>query len=177
MRRGIYIGSGVVILLLSVPLVAVDLLSISSTILLILALFAIFTSFMTGKKLAAYLHDLRLASERKYSMGPALFIYAWLALFIVMVLLYTIFKLSLGYFVKLLFLPLGGAYLGMVYNLLLLAGAYFLFAACYHGKGFVTLWGKAAEESGRTADRAKEAVKNPARTVKSVEEEIKKYMP
>ncbi len=177
MGRSILLGVGIVLLVPAFVLAALDLYAISSALLFLLALLAIFTSFMTGKKLAAYIHDLHLASERKYTIGPALFIYAWLAMFIVMVLLYTLFKISLGYFVKLLFLPLGGAYLGMVYNLLLLAGAYFLFSAHYQGKGFVTLWGRAAEKSSKTMDRAKDAVMNPVKTMKGMSEEVRKRLP
>ncbi len=154
MGSKIRIAAGIVVILPAVLLFALDFSSLRSMLLEILALIAFLTSILTGKKMAMYLHDLHLASSKNYSLGPAMFIYAWLIAFVIFLLIYTIMKLALGYFVKIVMLPFGGSYVGLIYNTLLLFGVYLLFNGVYFSKSnFLTLWGKAAERGAKMPRR------------------------
>ncbi|NPA75458.1 MAG: hypothetical protein GXO25_05200 [Euryarchaeota archaeon] len=169
MGRGIYMGVGIGLLVPSVLLFAMDMYSLNSYILYALSALAFFGSIMAGKKLAMYVHDLHLAKERGYSLGPAMFIYMWLFMFVLFLILYTIAKVMMGYFVKLLFLPLGGAYLPLIYNPLALIALYLLFGGVYAKKeNFLTVWGKTSEDMHNMAKSAPEKIANvPAKGAKT----------
>ncbi|GEM_PF-3368285 len=157
MGKKTYVAMGYALLFLSLYLFIIDLLSLTSIILSILAILSFLTSMMTGKKMAAYVHDLHLASYRNYTLGPAFFIYLWLIPFVLFLLIYTLAKLMLGYFIKLALFPLGGSYIGLVYNILSLLSFYLIFSGLYSFRdGFITLWGKAAERGVRTGEAVKE---------------------
>ncbi len=163
-----YVLTGLLLLVPAIVLFAEDVLSIHSfsghsILLYLLSALAFAGAILTGRKLAAYVHDLHLSRERHRSVGPALFIYFWLFAFIFFLLLYTGAKLAFGYFVKILLLPLGGAYLQVIYNFLGLAGAYLTFAGIYHGReDFLTMWGRTARDvENISRDMPKKALSAP----------------
>ncbi len=143
--------AGAILLSAASLMFVMDLLSLHSYLLYALSGLAFFGSVMAGKRLGAYVHDLHMAKERGYSFGPAMFIYMWLFFFVLFLIIYTVAKLALGYFVKLLFLPFGGAYMPIIYNFLALGASYLLFSGIYSGKEkFITAWGKMSESMQRT---------------------------
>lgn len=174
--RGIYhIVSGAFLLILAIMLFLIDLLSLRSYLLIAFALFAVFTSFMTGKKFAAYHHDLKLASLKKYKLVPSMFIYLWLSIFVLMIIVYTLLKVTLGYFVNILIFPLSGKYMGIVYNLLLMLGAYLAYVGLYSRRdSFITMWGKMAERSAKMTKPVDSLVDKPMSAVGNMSKVMRK---
>jgi len=182
MGRMVALLGGTALLVFSSALFVVDVVSLDSLLLTVLAVLAYGLSLLTGKKLAAYKHDLHLAKSRNYKVGPATFIYISLLLFILFVLIYTVAKIGLGYFVKVLLLPMGGSYMGIVYNLLALFGSYLLFVGAYSRReNFITMWGKAAGKGSEAMKPVENMAKKPAKVAKNVagkmEGEMRKFMP
>lgn len=137
---------GAVILLSGLGLFIFDLLRLRSGILYLLAFMALVSSILTGKKIAAYLHDSHLSRAQGFSTKPTSFVYLWLFFWLIFVVLYTLATVILSQSINLLISSFRGDYVGLFYSILFLLGSYLIFAGKYEKmEKFLTGWGKTLE--------------------------------
>ncbi len=155
---------GVILLGLGISLFVLDFIRLGSVILYILALLAFVSPILSGKKIAAYIHDSHLARQKKLNANPWSFIYLWLFLWLFFLLIYTLATLFLSESIKFLISSIKVDYIGFVYNLLFFFGSFYLFKGKYEkSDNFLTMWGKMLEKGRKmgkgfvedTMDRAK----------------------
>ncbi len=138
--------TGSILLLISVFLFILDFISLKSILLYILSIIAFLSSLFGGKKIAYHVHDSHLARKRGMKIAPSMAIYLWLLMFIIFLIAYSVAKIALGLFIKLMLLPLGGKYLPIIYNIIAIFASYLLFYGLnVENEKFLTIWGKSAE--------------------------------
>ena len=113
---------------------------------------------LTGRKMAYYIHDFKLAKERGYRASPMALVYIWLIFWLLFLLFYSAASLALSYTFKFLILQWGGTTTAILFSILLLLGSYLLFSGISSGKGFVSSWGKRVERMNSGVGRAKEKI-------------------
>ncbi len=153
MKWGVVLG-GILILLGLIPS-SLNVVRTDSHLLQILGIVNIVVPYLSGRKIARYLHDFSLAKEKGYRASPMAFVYIWLIFWLLFLILYTIFSLMLSYTFKFLLLQFGGTVSGVISSILLLAGAYILTSSLSSGKGFLTTWGKNMERMNSRIERGK----------------------
>ena len=136
-------------------------------ILYILALLAFISPILSGKKIAAYLHDSTLAKEKGFKANPTTLIYLWLFFWLFFLILYTVGTVLLSNAIKFLISTVKADYIGLIYSLLLFFGSFYLFKGIYLARRkFLTFWGKALEKS---AKMGKNVVKDAVERTQSFE--------
>ena len=174
MGKRILIASGSILMAISISLFFLDFISLSSILLYILSVITFLSSILAGKGMAYYIHDTKLAKERGMKISPSMIIYLWLLMFIIFLISYSIAKIALGLFIKIILFPLGGKYLPIIYNILSIIASYILFSGLVYGKKkFLTMWGKAAEFVEKAP---KEMMKNGMGVIRSGEDVGKDMM-
>jgi len=158
---------GAVLIVIGTILFIFDFLRMQHLILYLLTLLAFISPLLSGRKIAAYLHDYTLAKERGFKVNPSSLIYLWLFFWLFFLILYTIATILLSNTIKFLISTMKADYLGLIYNLLLFFGSFYLFKGIFiEKKVFLTLWGKALEKSKRIG---KNVVKEAVERTKSFE--------
>ncbi len=146
MGKKLLIATGSILMAISTFLFVLDFISLRSILLYILSIIAFLSSILGGKSVAYHIHDTHLAKEKGMKISPSMMIYLWLFMFILFLIAYSIAKIALGLFIKILLFPLGGKYLPIIYNTLGIIASYILFSGVAYGKKkFLTIWGRAAE--------------------------------
>ena len=178
MGRKLLVVLGGVLAIVALLMFVYDIWAVRSYVVLLFGIVAVLTSFLAGKKIAAYHHDINYARAHNYKLAPSAMVYLWILFFIGMLVIYTIVKIAIGYFVKVLLLPFGGQLMGIIYNFLMLLGAYILFLGIYSKRdGFVTLWGKAADKTSRLMKPADKMVDSSKAMMSEAMDDMKKFMP
>ena len=178
MDRKLLIALGGFLVIVASLMFVYDIWAVRSYLVLLFGIVAILTSFLAGKKIAAYHHDINYARAHNYKLAPSAIVYLWILFFILMLVIYTIVKIAIGYFVKVLLLPFGGQLMGIIYNFLMLLGAYILFLGFYSKRdSFVTLWGKAADKTSKFMKPADKMAESSKAMMNEAMDEMKKFMP
>jgi len=178
MGRKLLVALGGSLIIASLLMFVYDMWAASSYLVWLFGIAAVLTSFLSGKKIAAYHHDFKYAKAHNYKLAPSAMVYLWVLLFIVMLVIYTVIKIAAGYFLKVLLLPFGGQFIGIIYNLGLLIGTYLLFVGVYAKRdSFVTLWGKAADKTSKLVKPADKMVETSKSLANEAMDDMKKFMP
>ena len=161
MRAGAVLGG--IALLIGIALLSLNILSTSSIILQILGVLNILMPFLSGRKIARYLHDFSLVKERGFKASPMAMVYIWLFFWLVFLVLYSLATLALSYTFKFILMETtGGTLTGIIASILILAGSFYLFKSLSRGKGFLTSWGRRIERMDsahkRIVDEARDKV-------------------
>ncbi len=174
MGKRLLIAVGSVLIGISAFLFVLDFISLRSILLYILSIITFLSSILGGKSMAYHIHDTYLAKEKGMKISPSMMIYLWLFMFIMFLIAYSIAKIVLGLFIKILLFPLGGKYLPIIYNTLGIIASYILFSGLAYGKKkFLTIWGRAAEVM---ENAPKNMVKKGVDTMKKGEDMGKEMM-
>ncbi len=139
---------GIILLILGTVLFIYDFLRMSHWLLYILAFMAFISPLLSGRKIAAYLHDSSLAKERDIRAAPTNFIYLWLFFWLFFIIIYTIASVVFSSFIKYVISYVKADYLGLIYTLVLFFGSFYFYKGKLEDRSeFVTLWGKGLEKT------------------------------
>ncbi len=138
---------GTVLILLSIFLFFYDFSRMNSALIQLLAILTVISPLLSGKKIAGYLHDSRLARKMGSTASPALLVYLWLFVWLFFLILYVFASMAFSYAIKFIISTMRADYLGIIYAFLMFAGSYYLFTGRYEQRGFVTRWGRMIEKT------------------------------
>jgi hypothetical protein len=177
MKAGSIFGG--ILIVLGVGLISLSILGTTSIIIQILGVLNIILPFLSGRKIARYLHDFSVAKEKGLKFSPMAMVYMWLFFWILFLIFYSIAMFALSITFKFVLMrATGGALTGILGSVIIFIGAFYLFRSRVAGRGFVTSWGKRVERMNSMHSKmAKEMVNEPLKVMGGAKNKMKKFMP
>ncbi|AGB04767.1 hypothetical protein AciM339_0893 [Aciduliprofundum sp. MAR08-339] len=138
---------GLALILLSLFLFVLDFSRMGAIILQLFAILNIVSPFLSGKKIAGYVHDFQIVRREGRRTSPMVLVYLWLFVWLVFLMLYIISTIMLSYAIKYIIASARADYMGIFYSLFMLIGTYLFFLGRHANSGMVTRWGRMVERT------------------------------